>query len=321
MKKTILYASTIAFALVIILGPGRVRSQERKEIRKTIIINDGDTIINGKKISEASKSERKELMKEFEEMNQDVKDRVIIRKGGEGNNKEVVIRKKGDKKPHTLRWESWDSGDVELKREGPGRIFRFNTDSLVIAFEGDSSMKRFHFKMDGLDSNMRSKVITLDRNISGLPRMMERMQPRIFMDGTDLSESRMSNRKNSQNFSYSNTDKNGITTRMDIRLSELNKEESKKISGSEIVKNELQVTDLTLFPNFSSGKLSLSFNLPFKGTVEVKIMNSDMEPVFTDKAINSNGNYYKQISLPMNGLYYISIHQGGKSYSKKLIKE
>lgn len=323
MKTNILgmLGFTLTGAIIIISSSGSsLKSQDKKveRVEKTIIINNSDTTINGKKLSDASKSERKQLMKEFEELDRDINDRVIIRKHGDGKTKEIVIRKKGNKEPRILRRENEGDGDDFEMGKGPGSAFRFNNDSLLVALEGDSIFHSFRFKMDGPEGHMRSRVFSPERHMDGLPEMMH---PRMFMDEENFSESFMSDQKNSQNFSFSTTDKDGITNRINIRLSDLSKEQLKQVSASENSKNDLQVTDLTIFPNFSSGKLTVSFSLPVKESVDIKILDSEMKTVFADKSENFNGNYLKQISLPMNGIYYLSIKQGIKIYNKKLTKE
>ncbi|MEO8794558.1 MAG: T9SS type A sorting domain-containing protein [Daejeonella sp.] len=310
--------------MIILLGTtGETFAQQKKteKIEKSIIITNGDTVINGKKLSEASKSERKKMLKEFDEMDNKLSQKVIIRSGKEnGQNGEIIIRK-GDNEPHVLRWKSEDDKNFEMNLDGKRRgMFKLDTDSMIIAFNGDSTMKGFRFKMNGLDSNMRKKVITLERSYSDDGIDPKSLHQRIIMDG-DRGAMRMNNQKNSQNFSFSNTDQDGITTRLNIRVSELNKEQLKKVSGSEAIANELNVTDLVVFPNFSTGKIGLSFTLAAKEPVDFKLTNTEMKSVVSEKISAINGLYTKQLNLPMNGIYYLTIKQGNKSFIRKLIKE
>ena len=127
-------------------------------------------------------------------------------------------------------------------------------------------------------------------------------------------------RTNSSSFNYNQIDKEGISSRMNLRISDADKDQLKKITGSENMTSILNVEDLTLFPNFSTGKLGLSFNMESRGLVKVNILDSQLNQVFADEATNFSGNYIKQISLPKNGLYYISIKQNAGWYVRKLIK-
>ena len=321
MKRIILYAFTMAATVVFILGSGHAKSQDKKEIRRTIIINDGDTIINGKKLSDASAAERKALLKEMDATKQNIKERKVIRKSKGGKEDKEIIIRQGDKEPRVLRWRSENDGEGMNFgfNDGETGVFKFDGDSLVMGFGNDSLMKRFHFKMDGPDSNIRNRVMSMNRNFEYFPQRIEGTRPRLFIDGGGFN--RMNpNRENSQVFNYESTDKDGISSRLTIRISEPNSEEREKLNGTKVEKAALEITDLTLSPNFSSGKLSLSFGLGSKGKTEIKITDTDMKPVFTDMKADFSGTYFKQISLPKNGIYFISISQGGKTFSRKLIK-
>ena len=319
MKRTIQYALSAAATVVFILGAGHVKAQERKEVKRTIVISNGDTVINGKKLSEARGSDRKALLKELDEAKANRKS--IQKKKGVREKKQVYIER-NEREPRVLRWRSDDEGEgmnFRFKDDGT-HVFKFDGDSLIMAFGNDSLMKRFHFKLDDLDSNMRKRVFSFDENMRGLPRMLERSHPRMFMDGTEALGRPAIRRENSQTFNYVNTDKDGISSRMSIRITEANDDVLKKINAG-TNKTELTVNDLTLSPNFSNGKLNFSFSLPEKGSAVIRILDSSMKEVFSDKPAAINNIYFKQISLPQNGVYYISISQGNKAFVRKMVKQ
>src|SRR5690242_16735585 len=145
MKRIIQYAFSLAATVVFILGSGAAKAQEKKESKRTIIITDSDTIINGKKLSDASPAERKSLLKELDESKKSRKS--IKGKKGDMDEKDVFIHRNG-KEPHVLRWRSEDVGDgMNFRfREDGDHVFQFDGDSLVMSFENDSLTKRFHFK-------------------------------------------------------------------------------------------------------------------------------------------------------------------------------
>jgi hypothetical protein len=314
MKRIILYAFSVAFTVVSILSSGEARSQDKKEVRRTIIINDGDTIINGKKLSDANPSERKVLLKELNDNKKKVSEKKVIRKRKDGKEEKETIIRKGDKEPRVLRWRSENDG------EGHAGVFKFDNDSLLLSFGDDSLRHAFRFQMDGLDSNVRNRVMSLNRSMRSVPRKMEGTHPRLFMDENEMFDRTPLRRENSQAFNYVSTDKDGISSRMSIQLSKPSGEILKKINaGSD--KAMLNVNDLTISPNFSNGKLNLTFSTTDKGPAEVNIFDSSLKQIFSDKTANVNGTYFKQISLPMNGVYYIRIAQGGKTFVRKMIKE
>ncbi len=347
MKKNIIKSMFCLFAIAAVSPDYAALAQGKGESR-SIIINNGDTTVNGRKFSELDKNEREKLRKEFKEMERN------FRGGGtaRSENKEIVIRK-GDnndivisgnvKEPNVLVWRDNFNDDFDFNLEGKTsgdlkafkfnrdslknlyrdrRVFRFNGDSLaVFSFNADSLMKRFDFKMDGLDSNLRKRIITMHRdNVPGFPGSFERMElPGMRFEGRTFPG--FAERNNSTSSTYNHTDKDGISNRMSIRINDANKEQLKKITGAETIAKALEVSDLTLFPNFSNGKMTLSFNLASKGTAKINVLDTEMKTVFTDDVSNFSGNYIKQFTLPKNGVYYVTVSQNGNWFVKRLVKE
>jgi hypothetical protein len=300
MKKYILNPHLLLmgfFVLIIISSGSSVKAQQEKRVIKSIIISNGDTIINGKKLSEVDKQERIRLRKEFSEMESTTK-------GFEGNSESrVIIRKRTSKEAPVLNWNDGNPKEIEL------RVEKNMPDDIQI----------FKFEGDGLDSNLRKRVITMNRNFNlNEPGMGGRNTPATVFDQGRMPG--VAERKNSASFNYNNIDKDGIPSRMNLRIIEAGKDQLTKIMGSESMTSTLNVEDLTLFPNFSTGKLGLSFNMESRGPVKVKVLDSQLNQVYADETANFSGNYMKQISLPKNGIYYISIQQNASWFVKKLIK-
>lgn len=349
MKKNLVKSLLCLFAIAAVAPDYAAHGQEKNGLKRSVTINNGDTTVNGKKFSELSNDERAKLREEFKEMEKNFKggssvrtpgNEVIIRKEG-GGNKEIVITREG-KEPNVLFWNDDIGAQVRtynFKNKVPGdlRVFRHNGDSTffdedikVFRFDGDSSMN-FKFNVDslmsrfevfGLDSNLRKRVITMNRERApGMPGA------RVFRgDGPAMGfEKRLfpntMERNNSSSFNYNHTDKDGISSHMNIRIGDASREQLKRITGSETITKSLLVSDLTLFPNFSSGKMTLSFNLASKGSAKINVLDSDMKSVFTDEATNFTGNYVKQLTLPKNGVYYVSVSQNGNWFVKRLVKE
>ena len=321
MKRSLLLALSISATVVMIFGSKPAQSQEKKEIRRTIIINDRDTIINGKKLSEASPAERKALLKELAETKKNIKEPGRLREGGK-EEKEIVIKRRS-KEPKDLKRRLEDSREFNFRFEDGdknARIFRLNPDSLMMAFGDDSLMNEIKINIDGLDSNLRKGMITMNRSFRRAPGIPDRPQARVYMGEPGMFENEFGGRRNnSQNFNYVSTDKDGISSRMSIRVSEAGSDVMKKLNGNN--NTELDVNDLTLSPNFSSGKISLTFSINEKGPVEVTLLDNNLKELFKDKQPLTNQTYFKQLSLQKNGLYYIRISQGSKTYIRKVIKE
>ena len=301
----------MGFSLFIIIGSmSSVRAQDEKRIVRSIIIMNGDTIINGQKLSEAKKEDQVRLRKDLQELGQNQNDL---------SEKRVIIKGNRGKEPLILNWnddaEKHIELDVENPRKGNLRIFKFNGEDMNI----DSLLNGFNFKMDELDTNLTERGITIERNFrfdkqgAENPINLGPKAPKSFILGRDT-------RKNLSTFSYNHTDQDGIPSRMNISISEIEKDQKEKIIGSKNENTDLEVEDLTLFPIFSSGKMGISFNTTSNTNLKLKILTSDFKQVFSDDASTVSGNYTKQFSLPKNGIYYIAIKQNNNWFLRKLIK-
>lgn len=320
--------------LVIICGAKKpTYAQQKKEIKRTIIINNSDTLVNGKNLKELSRSERKQLLKELEEMRGkqrieinteekgDDQMRVIIRKQKDGEPEQVIVRKL--RKPQVYQWN-----DAEGKVFAPDAMpmhFKFEADTLMFKLDGDSAFKQLHIRMKDLDSTMRNRFSFRSRDGEDVEFFVH---PPAGPDAPMVPGMRMlereeflGSRKNSQSFSYSNIDKDGISNRMNIRLSDPSKEALGKITGSENAKATLDVQDLTIFPSFSTGKINLALSLKTKAAFEVKILDSSYQTIFSDKQVSQHEGYYKSLTLPKNGVYYVVLNQAGNWFVKKMLKE
>jgi hypothetical protein len=340
MKINIIKSLFCLFAIAAV-SPDYAALAQGKGISRSVIITNGDTVVNGRKFDELDKNERAKLRKEFKEMEESFRKKgaedrqVLVRR----NDDRDIVVKGGTKEPQVLVWQ--DNVSDKLNQEGNTiekfkfnrdslknfwpdfRVFRFDGDSLPgISFNVDSLMQRFNFNVGRLDSNLRKRIITMNReHVPGFPGAFDRIElPGMRFEGRTAFPG-FPDRNNSSSSTYTHTDKEGISSRISVRISEASPEQLKKISGAESIARPLDVRDLTLFPNFSSGKMSLSFNLAERGPTKVTILDSELETVFSEEQSNFSGNYVKQFSLPRNGVYYITVNQNGKSFIKRLVKE
>jgi len=263
MKKKTLKILLCLLAIAAVAPDYQAIGQDKKGLTRSIIINNGDTTVNGKKFSELDKNQRAKLREEFKEMEKNFREtsslrsrenEVLVRQGRE-NNEDIVISREGNE-PNILFWnddirDNRRSFNFNNKTPGDLRVFRFDGDSSknlrgdlqVSSFGGDSSMKLifnadsllkgFNFKMDGLDSNLRKRVITMHREMApGRPGGMTlrgegpafEFERRVFPG--------MMERNNSSTFNYNHTDKDGISSRISIRIGDASKKQLKKITGA-----------------------------------------------------------------------------------------
>jgi len=124
-------------------------------------------------------------------------------------------------------------------------------------------------------------------------------------------------RKNTQNFNYSTTDKDGISTHVTFHVSEVSNDDLKKMPYVEGGKFEL--FDLNIVPQFSTGKTLLMFNLPSKKAAEVKLTDDEGKILWTEKTMT--GTFSKTFVLGLNGVYFLQVKQGNDISVKKIMKE
>ncbi len=269
----------------------------------TIVVLNGDTTINGQKLSTATKEQREKLLKAFKDT-----DNLLRMNNGTGifvapdnRSGDVIVRRRG----RVGDWSDPDSLAAGSFRfdEGPfSRFFRFNTDSLLAAISDSSLNGTFRFRFDDPSSF-------------------------FFGDGGSRApSSRGADSPNSQSYSYRSTDGGGVTSTMTFRVSDAPSAALEKITGNSETRNTLEVQGLVFSPDFSSGMVSLSFNLPAdteakrSRTSGIKLLDSNFAPVLNDR-FDGSGNYHKQLALPKSGTYYLVVNRGTNWLVKKVVKQ
>lgn len=283
MKAHILNLLTPA-ALAYILIASTADAQTQKSVKKTIIVTNGDTTINGKRVAEMDKKERESIHKEFSQREKDIIEEeidAIINKRKQG---EILVRKFRN---GSAPFDIW--------------LNKFEDDSMKLS--ADSITWKFRHQIPVED------VLIASGDAPRLPRFRDRL---LIRDDAE--------RLNSQNFHFRNTDKQGFVTEVNIGVLDADKEQLKKITGKERIDASLITEDFTLFPNFSSGKTGVSFSIPTKGALNVVVTDSDNKTIFTDKVNGFSGTYLKSLNLSKNGVYHIALSQNGKWFVKKIVK-
>lgn len=279
-----------AIALIVILGlPALVFAQSQKNIE--IQINNGDTTVNGKNIKKMNAAERKDALDAIN----DVPPPPPIPGVRGGSNSKVIIKKRisGDNK-----------ADVLIERAAPG------DGPAIASFDSDHKDVKVRLrKLRGADS-AQAFTYRFDKDLPPL-------EPNTFRtNGPNRRPSLMRDKYN-QVFTYSNTDNDGISTNISFRVVDASAEKLKAIADVE--KAQLVVNDLSIVPEFSTGKTTISFTLPAKSVANVLLTNSQGNVLWADKAIA--GSFRKKVSLPLNGVYYLQVKQGANVSVKKIIKE
>ncbi len=334
--KRIITLSTLILLVVIISSSRKAKAQDKKDIKekRTIIITDRDTIINGKKFSEASAQEKEELRKKLKDVHVRIEglgvnvagDDVYEVRRGTGDvrviarprihEEDIVVVGKDGKTRASVRPRiaTRGSGDVVIVEDGEHKVIAghpftwrggsaariFHADTSLFSMHGDTAfLKKFNFK---LDSNIRSKIFAYGNG---------GVFPRAYA-GTVYG-----GRKNSQSFSYSHTDNEGITTRNTFSVSDASKEQFKKVTGVD-GENALTLSSVSIVPDFDSGKTTIKFKLA-GAAADVKLTDGNGKAIASGKTVN--GVFEQSVELPRNGAWYLSVNQSGKWTVKRLVKE
>ena len=122
-------------------------------------------------------------------------------------------------------------------------------------------------------------------------------------------------RRNTQLFNYSNIGADGMVTRISFHVSEADDNQA----DAKAEKASLVITDLTLVPEFSTGKTLLMFTLPSKATAEISLTDSESKQLWSEKSASLN--FRTTFVLPYNGIYFLQIKQGTKEVTKKIVKD
>jgi hypothetical protein len=256
-----------------------------KEVR--ITIRDNDTTYNGKNLKDLAPGEKQEALAEINKMGKDVPDRRIamnfkIRRG-KGTDSLITS--------DSARTFSRMAPRVRtLRRRSP---------------EEQSLSRSFEFRMDTPDDDSNGFIFK------------RRGDTEMFSDEAPGRRLMAFNRRNTQNFNYSHTDKDGISTDVSYHVSDAMGPILKTIAG--VTTTDLEITDLTLAPQFSAGKTILNFNLPAKGLADVQLTDTEGKPLWKDKT--ATGSFNKTFTWGLNGVYYLVVKQSGKTAVKRILKE
>jgi hypothetical protein len=302
MKKLLLKPSLeviFSISVMAILGlPLLVMAQTQKDFEIKIV--NGDTTVNGKNIKKLTEQERKDALAELGNMhgtieieaNGDAQSNITIKRNNRRNGKTNVIVERRVTKGEQVAPEFFEINPV------------------------DSSSKKFNIKLNRLKKIDTSLAFNYEFN-DEQPIKIEMNRDFSFAGPNERPMRMRFNNRNTQNFDYVSTDNDGISTHISFRVTDAMNDKVKATGGTD--KTYLSLNDLNLSPEFSTGKVLISFNLPVKTPADVKLTDSQGKILFTDKTVV--GSFSKKVSLPLNGIYYLSVKQGAASVTKKIVKE
>lgn len=113
-------------------------------------------------------------------------------------------------------------------------------------------------------------------------------------------------------------DKKDIKTRTEINI--IKRSEDREIK-SDLGNSLLELQDVNLFPNPSTGEFKLEFSSADLSPLNIVITDSNGREIINDEIVDFNGKYSGDFNLKGNapGLYLVNISQNGKILTKKMV--
>ena len=281
-----------SMALVAILAlPPVLLAQNKTQRDMEIRIENGDTTVNGKNIKSLSAEDRQSALIDINNLHGNMDEKQF--KGNGGRNYFFKrIDTAGGKTMH-----------MEFRRRTPGN--------------GDGPMMSRRFERDTLKIGQRRKMGDGNKKMTFSYRFDENtddMRPRDRGFNRDM---RRHERRNTQNFDYENTNNDGVVTHLTFHVSEASDDDLKRMEYVEGPKFDIR--DLNIAPQFSSGKILLTFDLATKAPAVVKLSDSEGKTLWTEKT--ATGAFSKSFALGLNGVYYLQVKQGKNIALKRIMKE
>ncbi|NNE56064.1 MAG: T9SS type A sorting domain-containing protein [Flavobacteriales bacterium] len=118
----------------------------------------------------------------------------------------------------------------------------------------------------------------------------------------------------------------GDTMSIRIELEEVSDDEAAALARSAEDfdnENDLIMESISFFPNPSNGIVNLRFTLADDAPVDIRIYDERGNTVFNETRFNFGGTYDNNIDISgqADGIYFLQIIQGMKSFSKKIVKQ
>jgi len=271
-----------ALSLMAILGlPPMLMAQNQHDLE--IKIENGDTTVNGKSIKTLSGKDRENALRDIKHLTGDDAgyghQRVFFKR------RDTAIKYNGDQ---------MIAGNILITKDSLGNTVETRSEHRGVL------RNKMTFKYD-TQGQLPDRPEWRNGEANG-PMRRPMMRPE---------------HRNSQNFTYVNTDNNEISTRINFYISDVTNEDLKKMPHIEGAR--LDITDLNIVPQFSTGKTLLLFTLPSKGTAEIKLINSEGKELWAEKTTGST--FTKSFVIGLNGIYYLQVKQGGGIAVKRIMKE
>lgn len=244
--------------------------------------------------------------------------KVVIKENKNGNETVTEANELTPEVKQKLKEKGIDIEELEKgAKTGDGKVIMIKNE-IEVDDNGKKDEKHVKVIVNSNDGKMSDKEMKemMDKAMkeSNVKVINENGVTKVYVNGKEVSSEKDGNGNKEVKvfvFKYAN-------------ISDASSSDCKKAGIKETSeKDKLVVNDLTCSPNPSNGKFNLKFRSDDKTTPEVVVRDINGKVVYTEKATTFDGNFDKEISLDgaAKGIYLVTITQGSKAVTKKLVVE
>lgn len=354
MKKTLTLSLTISALLFAGVSMAQSDDTQKKKIRIVTEKNENGVVTKLDTTIEfsGSEAELEEITRKFrgaDEEGGDVKVKTWVDEDGRTHvEKEIRVTKDGDDDgEHRIMIRSNGDGDgeemdvrIEKTVDDDGKVIikKFiNGKEVQEDFEGgDDGVQIMQFKgEDGDKMDVRiEKTVDADGNVITKKYVNGKEVDPGDDDGHEMI---FIEKGDGGNGTVEITVDNDVTVTKDgdktiekrvVVITRVTKKELGELKKTESVgpaldKKEMEAGDLKFFPNPTDGRFHLSFSLPEKTPVTVRIVDVQGKVIYTEDVKGFSGTYNKDIDISSSGkgVYFMQVVQGDKAMTKKVVIE
>lgn len=243
--------------------------------------------------------------------------KIIIKENKDGKETVTEMNELTPETKQKLKEKGINIEELESNaKEGKGRTISIQNE-VNVDDKGKKEEKSVKVIVNSDGEKMTDKDLKemMDKamNESNVKVINENGVTKVFVDGKEVSSENTGKNKEVKVFVFKFAN-----------VSEASEADCKKAGIKETSeKDKLVVNDFMCSPNPSNGKFNLKFKSDDKSNPEVIVRDINGKIVYTDKASSFNGSFDKEISLDdaAKGIYLVTITQGAKAITKKLVVE
>lgn len=237
---------------------------------------------------------------------QEKKTKIIIK---ENKNGQETITESDELTPEIKEKLKNDGIEItDLESNGSGTEKRIIINKEMDTKEGDGKMEKVIIHSGDMNDPELKKMMQ-ENNVQVIE---ENGHTKVMVDGKEISSSDCKDHKHK-------------IVKIEIKkinLTDPSSEEYKKAGITE-PKEKLEIHEMQASPNPSNGKFRVSFSSTEKTPAVLNVKNIEGREIYNEQIKDFNGSYDKEIDLQSKdkGIYFVTVTQGARSSTKKLVVE